>query len=240
MISLSDIDEKRFGIPSARADDVEVGDLDGIDSFCREKGVRFLIARCGIDRLDVAQAMEERDFRLMDTLIYCKFDFAKKTPLPPLKQDIYIIRDIKAGEEHALRDMATEIFHDYQSGHYHADPLLDRAKCNEVYPDWAYNSCLFKQAADKVLVAESQKQLVGFITVKNKGEIVLNGVLPAFQKKGIYADLLTHALHALQPLAKHVVVSTQLSNFAPQKIWARLGFEPHEAMYTFHKWYEPA
>ena len=38
-------------------------------------------------------------------------------------------------------------------GHYHADPRLDRAKCDEVYLSWAERSCVDPSVASKVLVA---------------------------------------------------------------------------------------
>jgi hypothetical protein len=37
--------------------------------------------------------------------------------------------------------------------------------------------------------------------------------------------------------AARMMVSTQINNVAVQKVWARLGFEPNYAYYTFHKWF---
>lgn len=238
MIRLSDIDTRRFGIVCARADDVATNELDAIDAFCRNNKVKFLTARCNINDIHVAQQLEARGYRLMDTLIYYRYDCTRKTPVPPLEQNFYVIREHKPGEENAVRDMAAQIFHDYAHGHYHTDPALDRNCANEVYPDWAYNSCLSREVADTVLVAESGNQLVGFLTFKTKGEIILNGVIPSFQKKGIYPDLLNHALNSMrQQGAACVLISTQLTNFPSQKACVKVGFEPAHAMYTFHKWY---
>jgi hypothetical protein len=34
-----------------------------------------------------------------------------------------------------------------------------------------------------------------------------------------------------------MVVSTQITNLAVQKVWARLGFEPSSSYYTLHRWF---
>ena len=57
--------------------------------------------------------------------------------------------------------MATEAFRGYY-GHCHADQRLDRAKCDEVYRDWALRSCLSRDVADQVLVAVLDGSIVGF------------------------------------------------------------------------------
>jgi hypothetical protein len=34
-----------------------------------------------------------------------------------------------------------------------------------------------------------------------------------------------------------MLISTQITNVAVQKVWTRLGFEPSRSYYTFHKWF---
>ena len=38
--------------------------------------------------------------------------------------------------------------------------------------------------------------------------------------------------------AQEMIVSTQVINVAVQKVWGRLGFEPRNYIYTFHKWFD--
>jgi hypothetical protein len=45
-VRLSAIDEERFGIRTARVDDVTLDNLSVIDEFCRAHTVKLLIARC--------------------------------------------------------------------------------------------------------------------------------------------------------------------------------------------------
>jgi hypothetical protein len=36
---------------------------------------------------------------------------------------------------------------------------------------------------------------------------------------------------------KRMVISTQVTNVAVQKVWCRVGFEPANSYYTLHKWF---
>lgn len=239
-ITLSDIDEERFGIKTAKALGFQSKDIANILSFCRQNDVVFLIARCRTSDLNLAQEMEEIGFQLMDTLIYYSCNL-RKTPPPEYVSDI-AIRPFRAGEENIIRSISAEAFDGYL-GHYHADRRLDRERCDEVYIDWAYHSCISKNMADIVLVAEHGGSIAGFATLKINspvvGEGVLFGVAPSAQGKGIYRLLMIHGMKwCIEQGHEKMVVSTQISNVAVQKVWCRLGFEPNYSYYTFHKWFD--
>jgi ribosomal protein S18 acetylase RimI-like enzyme len=235
-VGLSEIDERRFGIKSARVDNLSLADIDPVEVFCQSNEVKFLAARCSTDAVQVAQALETRGYRLMDTLVYFKRNLAVNT-LPPLNHDLTVIREARTDEALQVKAIAARAFRDYSAGHYHSDARLDPSKCDETYADWAYNSCASKCVADHVLVAEIQSDLAGFIAFSKHGEITLNAVDPSFQRKGVYTKLMCHALHILQPETTKAIISTQINNIAVQKVWVRLGFEPDYSFYTFHKWF---
>jgi GNAT superfamily N-acetyltransferase len=66
---------------------------------------------------------------------------------------------------------------------------------------------------------------------------LLNGVAPEFQRRGIYAALFREiGCRARLQGAAEVLVSTQLANVAPQKVWTRAGLALDHALYTFHWW----
>jgi GNAT superfamily N-acetyltransferase len=183
--------------------------------------------------------MEREGFSLMDTLVYCFRDLLKASiPLNLVKNTI---RPLGPGEEEAVRTVASEAYREYP-GHYHADEKLDRAKCREAYVSWALRSCASRQMADEVLVAEVEGSIVGFITLRfnspEEGEAVVGGVLSSAQGQGIYRDFIIRCMEWFyQRGGKRMVVSTQITNIAVQKVWAKLGFEPSHAYYTFHKWF---
>ncbi len=234
MISISETDSARFGIVCARAEHLTLDTLPELQSFCRSHAVKFLIARCDVNRLDVAQALEESGCRLMDTIVWLSLDLSKKRYQ---KNENIHVREIRPGDELRVQEISRSAFQNYTGGHYHSDKRIDRDTCADIYSDWAYQSCVSKTVADHVLVAECEGRVVGFITLKSNGNIPLNAVSPDMQRRGIYRSLLEYSIFFLANLgATQARISTQLNNVAVQKVCQRLGFEPAEAVYTFHRW----
>ena len=239
-VFLSPIDEKRFGVRTAKAPHITLETLPSIIEFCHANNVTLLIARTLTSDLQVAQAMEREGFNLMDTLVYYLCDL-KKIPIASAIRDV-VIRTIRPGEEEKVKLVAAESFHGY-FGHYHADPRLDRTKCDETYESWAVRSCLSHEVADEVLVTDSQGTVIGFATLRlnspEEGEGVLFGVAASAQRRGIYRQMLIGGMEwCLGKGATRMIVSTQIINVAVQKVWIRLGFEPSDSYYTFHKWFD--
>lgn len=239
-VSLSSIDEERFGIRTARALQVTVDSLEEVLSFCRDHNAKFLIARCLASELTAAQAMESSGFILTDTLVYYLRNLVN-TPIPTDTSTV-LVRPIRVGEESQVRVVAAECFRGY-FGHYHADPRLDRAKCDETYVSWAVRSCMSREVADGVLVADEAGSIRGFATLRinspEEGEGVLFGVAQMAQGHGIYRSFIVHAMQwFLSKGCTRMVVSTQITNISVQKVWTRVGFEPSHSYYTFHKWFD--
>jgi GNAT superfamily N-acetyltransferase len=238
-IQLSALDEERFGVRTAKVSSFTLNQLPAVMDFCRSNQVKFLIARCSADELQTAQAMEEQGFSLMDTLVYYSRNLAH-VPIPPLS-DVLTVRPVRdeAGQVSAI---AARAFRGY-GGHYHADPHLELEKCDAVYESWAHRSCVSREVAHEVLVAEREGEIVGFATLRKHsaeaGEVPLYGVDPSIQGHGIGRGLIIGALRwcESQNIAK-MFISTQITNLSSQKVWVRLGFEPTQAHYTFHKWFD--
>ena len=238
-IRLSEIDEKRFGYRAARAEDVRAADIPEMLAFADKNRVEFLYARCTTSDLEAVHRMERGGFELMDTLVYYRFD-PVRTALPPLRETK--IRTVgTAGDVTAVRRIAARAFEGYQ-GHYHADPRLEPAICDEVYIDWAVRSCEDPEVADLVLLAFEGGQAAGFLTLKTLAGGEVDGRLfavdPAYQGRGVGQALLTAGLHwAIGQGAGAVVISTQVTNVRSQAAWVRVGFRPSESFYIFHKWF---
>ena len=235
---LSALDTERWQAVTAKASEVTPAVLPHVLKFCSENAVRLLIARCPAADLAAAQAMEGAGFQLMDSLVYYSRDLAGSLPHDTPKVPI---RARTAGDEAGVRRVAGQAFAGYQ-GHYHADPRLDRRACDEAYVDWAHRSCVSREVADEVLVGESGGQIVAFATLRlnsaEEGEGILFGVAPQAQGRGVYRSLMLAGMSWCQANDRaRMVVSTQVTNFAVQKVWTRLGFEPSGACYTFHKWF---
>jgi ribosomal protein S18 acetylase RimI-like enzyme len=242
--SFSPLDTDRFGVRTARQNRLTAANLDASLEYCRTEQISFLIARVPASDLESVHLAEQAGFRLMDTLVYYSYDLHK----PPVvsQAGAVQIEPFQPGLEEAVAQVAREAFSGYM-GHYHADPRLDRQACDEAYVSWAYRSCTVHGVADCVLTAvasaepEAPGQVIGFVTLKQgqpgEWEIPLNAVLPAWQRMGIYRALLLAAIRfCCEQGGRSLLISTQLTNLAPQKTWVRLGFEPYSAEYTFHKW----
>ena len=62
-VSLSYLDEQRFGIRSARAMQITANALPEIMEYSQQQMVQFLIARCSTKDLSTVQALERAGFR---------------------------------------------------------------------------------------------------------------------------------------------------------------------------------
>ena len=236
----SGVDSERFGVRVARAMVVQ-DTLQQVLDFCEAERVDLLIARCPTSELSTVQNMEAAGFLLMDTLVYYSFDLAKGTI--PADSPRVLVRRILPGDETAVEEVAAAAFQGYY-GHYHADPKLDQRKCDEGYIAWAVRSCTLKQVATEVLVADRDNEIVGFATLRlnnsEEGEGLLFGVSPKAQGIGIYRSFMVSAMEWCKAQqAKRMIVSTQVTNVAVQKVWCRVGFEPARSFYTLHKWFGP-
>jgi len=239
-VFISDIDQERFGVKTARIVGLTVDRLPLVIDFCSREQVALLIARCNMSDLAAAQAMEKEGFLLMDTLVYYSLDLSR---LPaPSDHGVVRFRPIRPDEEKEMIAVASESFRGY-FGHYHADPKLDNKKCDEVYVDWAKKACASRGANENFFVAEVDKRIVAFgvfrINNPDEGELFLGGIHPDFQGQGIYLSFLCRAMEwCLSKHARRMVISTQLNNIAVQKILTKFGFEISKGYYTYHKWFD--
>lgn len=242
MIALSAIDQERFGMVIARDEQVTYSTLASTLDFCDTHAVRMLIARCSSDDIAAVRGLEAAGGRQMDTLIYYaraldgKLTLEHRCSVP--------IRPFRPGDELAVRRVAAEAFHDY-AGHYHNDERLDRRRVAAIYPSWAERSCLSRQVADQVLVADDEGSIVGFATLRvndpQEAEGVLFAVAPQARGRSIYRAFMHEGMRwAMARGAQRMVVSTQLTNHTVQRVWTGLGFAPIRTLYTFHLWFEDA
>lgn len=239
-VELNALESDRFGIVAARAIDPAAGP-EAIDAAARGLGVQMAMVRLPADDLPRVHAFEAAGYRLMDTLVYYGRTLGRELP-PPTPVPGITCRAATLTDAPAVAAVARAGFGDY-FGHYHADPRLSSAAADEAYVDWAQTSTERASHASPVLVAETAQGIGGFLTLRETDpttmEIVLNAVHPELGRRGIYSLLVAEALAlAARRGATRMITSTQLNNYAPQKVWARLGFCHERSFYTFHKWWD--
>jgi hypothetical protein len=236
-VVLSPLEEARFGYRTARAKGVTSKNLPLVLDFCRNNRIQFLIARCHVNDIQAAQAMEKEGFFLTDTLVYYRRNLLQPIPLPMSASEI---RPLKNGEVLDVSRIAGEAFQNYFD-HYHADPNLDEAKCDEVYISWAVNACHSRDDDHEVLVAVKDGTICAFSVMRLNNpfetEGVLCGAAKTARRQKIYTDLIITGLNwSLGKLRTRMIISTQIKNIVVQKVWVHLGFEFYTAHYTFHRW----
>jgi ribosomal protein S18 acetylase RimI-like enzyme len=242
-VEINILETERFGITAARLSDAAATPV-AIEAAARALGVRLLTCRVAADDLPRVHSLEAAGYLLMDTLVYHERILTGLPAAEPLQGIGF--RLAMARDAQAVRDVARAGFAGYL-GHYHADPLLEKAAADEVYVDWAGRSVRNTSATDPVLLAEIEGRVVGFLTLRNLGvlypgsdevEAVLSAIYPDHQGRGIYAAFLVRAMGLAAAMgAARLVLSTQIQNYAVQRVWARLGFTHVRSLYTFHKWF---
>lgn len=239
-INLSELDTKRFGIVSARANIVSAENLPEINAFCRSQQVKFLIARTSSSDIKAVHSMEADGFRLMDTLVYLQNNI--KSFIPELILQDFTIQALDISRVSEIIEVARESFTGYQ-GHYHVDPRLDPLLATEVYTSWAERCCTDGLVANHVITAMVKDRVVGFKSMRlnnsEQAEFVLAGVLSEMRGRGIYNALATEGLRWCKAAgATQVLTSTLLTNKAVQNASTRLGFRAFKSYHTFHKWFD--
>jgi hypothetical protein len=228
----SELDSRRFGKRIHRVLVEEPAQVEPAIAACRAEGAELVIARCPVATAATAQALERAGFALCDTLVYYAGPtarFVAPPSLPGVRIGAFSPSDLAP-----LEAVARAAFTDY-AGHYHADPRLDRAAATEGYVEWFTSAT--RDPTMHVLVATLGHEPVGFLTLRRGAEIVLNGVAPAAQGRGIYDGLVKAAgFFACEQDDTELLVSTHLQNLAPQRVWVRNGLEPRRGFYTFHGW----
>lgn len=237
--SLSPLDEARYGIRTARAAAFTALMLPAIIDFCGAEGVRLLIARSADTDPETMRAARSAGLRLMDALMYWVADLSRlprERPRPQLH-----VRPAGAAEAPVVRDVAIRAFRGY-TGHYHSDPRLDAALCDEAYGDWAARSCA-DESPDRVMVAEIDGRVAGFTTARldagAEGHAVLSGVDPAFRRRGLYTGLHLGRMEWLREQgAVRMWSPTLATNAVTQRTYVKTGLVHGYACCTFHRWFD--
>ncbi|MFG5384827.1 GNAT family N-acetyltransferase [Yoonia sp. R2-816] len=239
-IEINALETKRFGVTCAKRIDANAP-LQDVNAAAMAQGVQMISTR--IDAGDLAQvhALEDDGYRLMDALVYYgrKLDGAWSEPEP--RHD-YTLRLATTADADAVAQVSRTAFKGYM-GHYHTDPRLDSRQADAAYVEWAENSVRHMTGDDTAVVVVDGDTVVGFVTLRRNSdaqfELVLSGVQPDYQRSGIYASLLTRGFSTARDRgASEVILSTQINNYAVQKVWARLGMHHQSSYYTFHKWFD--
>lgn len=236
----SPVEADRFG---CTIDRVTIGPGlvdDGLLAVIQDLSADVLIVRYDAARLEVPGILARSPRALVPAgaLTYWEKEVSVDEPPAPSNLDV---RSADALDLETVSMVVREIvgasFRDY-GNHYTANPLLDRSAAQAGYEDWAVRS--LTDDPSNVLVMMDGGEPMGLATLElgvDAGhlEILLAGLVPAAQGKGLYGTLLSACESVAAARGAHrVVISTQIHNVRVQRAWARHGLRPFAAIETVH------
>ncbi|MEJ2252142.1 MAG: GNAT family N-acetyltransferase [Candidatus Lokiarchaeota archaeon] len=239
IIKFSKIESKRFNKRIFR------GLIDYLDenillSKLLSENIDILILRIPSEKIYQISNLEKLKipFIVADTLVYYYLDLNIYTPNNLKNNDLIFIKG-KPENEKIINHLVEKIFSNYQN-HYTSNPFLNTKSILNGYKEWA-RSYIDPINKEKIcFLVKRDGNFIGFATCSynertKEGEGVLYGVVDSASGQGIYGDLIRYTQKYLKNIGCNVMkVSTQVQNFAVQKVWAREGFIMKKAYNTIH------
>jgi GNAT superfamily N-acetyltransferase len=237
----SDVETERFGCRVGRMT-IGPGPMneDELLAGIRDDTSEVLIVRYDAARLDLPAilARSRRTILPAGALVYWEKQIGVHEEPSPSDLEVRAADTWDTGVVSQLvREIIRSSFRDY-GNHYAANPLFDRAAVLAGYEDWGVRSLI--DDPRNVLVLTDRGAPIGLATLESAAdgthvEILLAGLVPAAQGKGLYATLLgaCESLAASRG-ANRIVTSTQVHNVRVQRAWALQGLRPYASIETVH------
>ncbi|MGD9486541.1 MAG: bifunctional GNAT family N-acetyltransferase/hotdog fold thioesterase [Calditrichaceae bacterium] len=236
-ITHSKIESERFKINVHRGS-FENFRPSELKKYIIENTVDLLILRLPSKNKVYQEKLEKLGFDSIhaDSLVYYSKDLTKSDIQKPQNQLDFEV--VTQDNQRFFDEIIPVIFKDYQN-HYFSNPFLNPTDINDGYVEWAKNYV----ANDNNRIAwyvKSEDRIAGFATCSfdpliMECEGVLYGVMPGFEGKGIYSDIMRFTQDYFKKLGyKKMLVSTQIQNYAVQKVWVRENFFLTHSFETYH------
>lgn len=200
--------------------------------------IDIAIIRIPSNKLELTARLDVIGFPYIvaDTLVYyeCKFD--NYTPKALRNADLEFEKCTSIHGD-LIEELTGKIFPNYTS-HYNSNSFLDKNLILDGYKEWARG---YTDADGKVVFLVKKNGVnIGFATCSwendsKKCEGVLYGVLAEYSGGGVYSDIIRYTQEYFRKKEfEKMLVSTQIQNFAVQKVWTREGFTLTESYNTIH------
>ena len=238
---ISEIDTNRFGIKVAKIDAYKSDPKVLIDRL-RDENVRLLISRIDCKQLQLINRLESLGFKLKDIQVTYRYKI-ENLNFAESSSDIYL-RDAEDSDKESLLAIAAEAFLDY--GHYAADTKLDRKKSHELYVDWVSRSLNDIRVAQKVSVADMNREVVGFLIsqkIEENNSYFSKGVIGAvaekYRDKNVFRFLVQHGMIWAKKLGlEWVEHNVLITNYPANAALSGIGFKIYTSLATLHLWLE--
>jgi dTDP-4-amino-4,6-dideoxy-D-galactose acyltransferase len=212
------------------------GDLERALAWCRSNSIDCLYFLAEVDDVRMLRLAEDHGFRNVDTRMTFQHSLETIPSFEPQDPRI-VVRHATQQDIAALRAIARQSHH---TSRFYYDPQFSREQCNRLYERWIERSC--DGYADAVLVADAQRQPVGYVTCHRvdpaHGQIGLIGINEAWRGQGLGSRLVSAALAwFLDQGANQATVVTQGRNCRAQRLYQRCGFLTRSVQLWYHRWF---
>ena len=232
----SALESQRFGLTVYR------GNADKLDAYglmrtIVDNKVDVVILRLPSSEQHTLHQLQIMPFPVVvaDTLVYYHCDLTVALPKPLRNTDLEI-RVAGPADYDLLNCLIDEIFQDY-STHYYSNPVFDKQQILDGYKEWTM-SYLDEDPNRVCFLFYRHGRPIAFVTSDLSaecGEIVLGGVVPDAQGGGVYSDFIRHSMKYMADRGiTKVKTSTQIQNYAVQKVWIREGYTLTNSYCTVH------
>lgn len=226
-----------FGVPTAliNVSRINTEDLHSILTECQASGVRVVHYLADANDDDSILAAERSGFHLVDVRMTLEWNVSMESAVTPTS---FVLRDYRVGDLSRLEEIARTI---YRQTRYYYDRNYPRERCNDLYAVWIAKSC--QGEADRVIVAEQDNIIVGFITCrlspdKSEGTIGLVGVSAEARGLGVGRAIVGEAQRWFATVGvRRVRVVTQIRNIAALALYQRCGFVVNNVGFWYHRWF---
>ncbi len=236
LFTFAPLESRRFKLNAYRGV-IETIDTDEILAAILKNEIDLLIIRVPAENQFEAPLLNGlgMPFIVADTLVYYHAD--TQTIQPKTYHNQHLSFEEFTSDHFDISDrLVREIFAGYQNN-YSTNPVLE-ADLIEIYQDWARSYATDRSNGKVSWLVGHGDDFWGLITClveKNQLEIILNGVLPRESGKGIYGDMIRFVQRfCMENNLSRIKISTQVNNYAVQKVWGREGFYVKNAFLTIH------
>ncbi len=243
-MNYSELESNRFELNVFRGDIIKQIKASKIKQVIEQNQVDILIFRIPAENQYQLYQLHALGYEILvaDTLVYYECDL-KKRPKTPFRNPDIQFELAKTTDKKILENLTDDIFKDY-TNHYFSNPNFEKQAITDGYKEWAMSHLTEKpnyQNNDKLLwIIRQDGDNVGFTACKiEKPNDVFNGILNGIasyaRRGGIYEDMIRFVCHYFEERGfSKMRISTQIQNYAVQKVWNRNRFFLTNAYLTIH------
>jgi len=215
--------------------------LKRFDEWCRQKNIRFVVAKAPSLDLPLVNAYEKDGYNFIEAYAYNKFNLNRGKVLPPPTIELRLA--IPSDREPMLQYSKGA----FASQRFHADHHIDKVQADLLYRKWIETA--FDDPKKYILVHEEDGKPVAFLICYEDtscAALGLNVVVwtmsllaPSVRGRGLGGEFYNAIFNYHQKNGVDVVDSgVTLRNIISMNLCNRIGFRITTVTLTFHKWFD--